>query len=80
MPDRYLQNLHTHSTYCDGADTPKEMVERALELGFDTIGFSGHSHMYFSPLIGMTPEATEEYKKEIARCLSTRIIRPRRTC
>ena len=67
MAERYLQNLHTHSTYCDGHDTPEETVLRAIELGFDTIGFSGHSHMYFSPLIGMTPEATEAYKQEIAR-------------
>ena len=65
MIRKYLQNLHTHSTYCDGADRPEEMIERAFELGFDTIGFSGHSYMYFSPLIGMTPEATEAYKREL---------------
>ena len=37
-----IQNLHTHSTYCDGADTPEEMIETALEKGFTSIGFSGH--------------------------------------
>ncbi len=38
-----LQNLHTHTTFCDGRDTPREMVERAIELGFDSLGFSGHA-------------------------------------
>jgi predicted metal-binding protein len=28
-------NFHTHTTFCDGKNTPREMVERALELGFD---------------------------------------------
>ncbi len=59
------QNLHTHSIYCDGKDTPEEMVLAAIEKGFDSIGFSGHSYMYFAESIGMTPEGTEEYKKEI---------------
>lgn len=37
-----LTNYHTHSTFCDGVDTPEEMVLGALELGFDALGFSGH--------------------------------------
>ena len=41
----YLQNLHTHSTFCDGKDTPEEMIEKAIELGFDSLGFSGHSYI-----------------------------------
>lgn len=65
MIRRYLQNLHTHSTWCDGHDRPVEMIERALELGFDAIGFSGHSYMPFSPSIGMTPEGTRAYVEEI---------------
>ena len=46
------QNLHTHTTFCDGADTPEEMIERASELGFDSLGFSIHSNMrpnYYAP-------------------------------
>ena len=35
-------NFHTHTTYCDGHNEPEKMVERALELGFTTLGFSGH--------------------------------------
>ena len=35
-------NYHTHTTFCDGDNTALEMVERALELGFSHLGFSGH--------------------------------------
>ncbi len=38
-----LQNLHTHTNFCDGIDTPREMVETAIEKGFDSIGFSSHA-------------------------------------
>ena len=40
-------NLHTHTLWCDGKNTPREMVERAIDLGFDTLGFSGHSYTSF---------------------------------
>ena len=45
----YLQNLHTHSTYCDGKDTPEEIINAALDMGFDSVGFSSHSYMHYSP-------------------------------
>jgi len=38
-------NFHTHTTFCDGASTPREMAQAALALGFDTLGFSGHMDM-----------------------------------
>ena len=39
----YIQNLHTHSTFCDGKHTPEEMVQFALQKGFSSLGFSSHS-------------------------------------
>lgn len=62
---KHLQNLHTHSRYCDGNDTPEEMIELAIAKGFDSVGFSGHSYMFFSPSYSMSLEGTEEYKREI---------------
>ncbi len=62
----HLQNLHTHSTYCDGKNSPEEMILEAMAKGFESIGFSGHSYMSFSPKISMSLEGTEEYKREIA--------------
>lgn len=60
-----LQNLHTHTTYCDGIDTPEQMIKAALQKGFDSIGFSGHSYMFYSPSHSMSIDGTEQYKKEI---------------
>ena len=45
---RMLQNLHTHSTFCDGKNTPREMIERAIELGFTSLGFSSHAKTRFA--------------------------------
>jgi len=59
----YKQNLHTHTVYCDGKDKPEDMILKAIELGFDAIGFSGHSPTKYS-LIEL-PENLEEYKSEI---------------
>lgn len=42
-----LQNLHTHTSFCDGKSTPEEMVRAAIEKGFDSLGFSGHAPMRF---------------------------------
>ena len=35
-------NFHTHTSFCDGRNTPEEMVQQALSLGFSQLGFSGH--------------------------------------
>lgn len=62
---KYLQNLHTHSSYCDGLDTPERMVLISHEKGFQSIGFSGHSYMYYAPSHSMTQAGTELYKQQI---------------
>ena len=59
---RYPQNLHTHTVYCDGKDTPEEMILRAMELGFDTIGFSIHSVNVFSPDRENRLKKAEQYR------------------
>ena len=53
-------NFHTHTTFCDGKSTAAEMVDRALELGFHTLGFSGH----MDPGVPMDWDA---YKAEVLR-------------
>ncbi len=39
-----LANFHTHSTFCDGENTPEESVLAAIESGFSSLGFSGHGY------------------------------------
>ena len=64
---KYLQNLHTHTKYCDGKNSAEEMVERAIELGFESLGFSGHAPMPDSipAAYAMTKEDVPKYIAEI---------------
>ena len=38
-------SLHNHSTWCDGKNTPREMIEAAIEAGFTDFGISGHTYV-----------------------------------
>ncbi len=58
-------NFHTHTTFCDGKDSPRELVEQALLRGFDALGFSGHSFVPFDTEGCMSPECTLKYVAEI---------------
>lgn len=42
-----LTNFHTHTTFCDGENTPEEIVLYAINEGFSSIGFSGHGFTEF---------------------------------
>lgn len=62
----YKQNLHTHTTYADGKDTPEEIVLEAINRGFSSIGFSEHSFMHFVDYSKqLTTEEIPIYIKEI---------------
>ena len=64
----YPQNLHTHSTFCDGKNDLESTVLKAIEIGFTGIGFSGHSHAnYIKSTSSMPLDKTLIYKSEIAR-------------
>ena len=63
----YKQNLHTHTTFCDGKNTVEEMVLEAISKGFDSLGFSGHSYMSFAEEYSMSLSSEKEYKKEVIR-------------
>lgn len=68
MFDHYVRSCaHTHSIYCDGRDEPEAMVKKALELGYPTLGFSGHSFIDYGDGWTMTPENTKKYIAEIRR-------------
>lgn len=60
-------NFHTHTTFCDGVNTPEELVLSAIGQGMSALGFSGHSHTAFDEEYCMSVEGTEAYKEEIAR-------------
>ena len=58
-------NLHTHTTYCDGNASAREMVQAALAQGMTGLGFSGHSFTSFDDSYCMSREATAAYVAEI---------------
>ena len=60
-----LTDLHVHTTYCDGLNTPEEMVLSAIEKGMECLGFSAHSYTFFDESYCMTE--AEEYRREINR-------------
>ena len=60
-----MKDLHVHTTYCDGKNTPEEMVLSAIEKGLDTLGFSVHSYMDFDLSYCIQKERIEDYKNEI---------------
>lgn len=64
-----LQNLHQHTTFCDGINTPEQVVLAAIEKHFGAIGFSGHCYTPYSyptcPEYCMSPQQTQEYRQEI---------------
>lgn len=60
-------NFHTHTTFCDGKNTPEEMVLSAIQKGFKALGFSGHSYTHFDESYCMSKDGVKEYQKEIQR-------------
>ena len=59
------QNLHTHTTFCDGALSPEEMALAAIGKGCDSIGFSEHSYVPHDQSFSLDPEASIEYVRQV---------------
>jgi len=59
------QNLHTHTTYCDGTLSAEEMIKAAIKKGGGSIGFSEHSFVAFDKDYSMRLEDTPKYIREI---------------
>ena len=60
-------NLHTHTIYCDGKDTPEELVQQAIKAGMRVLGFSGHEYSPHDGDFCMSKEDTAAYIDEILR-------------
>lgn len=59
------QNLHTHSIFCDGKDTPRQLAETAIEKGFTDLGFSSHGYNQPMDEWSLDDEREAAYIKEI---------------
>lgn len=61
-------DFHMHTTFCDGKNTPEEMVLKGIEIGLSVLGFSVHSPLdHDKSGWCIRPDKTEEYRAEIAR-------------
>ena len=60
-------NCHTHTVFCDGKNTPEEMVRAAAEKGFSCLGFSFHCPMTPDAVWTIRPEKIGDYTAEIRR-------------
>jgi len=67
-------NIHTHSTWCDGASTPSDMVKFAVESGMPSIGFSSHGPLPFPCNWCLPPARFESYVKALRELDRTSVI------
>lgn len=61
-----MTDLHVHTTYSDGKNTPEEVVLSAIEKGIKTLGFSDHSFTEKDADYCMAPHLIADYVKEIS--------------
>jgi len=74
---QFKVNLHTHTTFSDGKNTPKEMVEAYKELGYGAVAITDHDVFTPPPDVeGITVlqgcEHTTENGKQIEHWLEIR--------
>jgi len=58
-------NYHAHTTFSDGKNTPEEMIERAIALGFEKFGISDHAYTEFYDGWSVPLNRMEEYVRTL---------------
>ena len=61
-----LQNLHTHTVFDDGNNTPMEMAHAALDAGLTSLGFSCHAALPYANDWCITEKALPDYLAAVA--------------
>lgn len=70
MSKEYLSCVHTHTEFCDGKSTMEQMVLAALEMKYESLGFSPHSPLPYENDWAMKKEDLPAYFAELARLKS----------
>ncbi len=60
-------NYHTHCHYCDGKVPMQTMIEKAVALGFNQLGFSSHAPLGYDNNFAITDENLPHYVDDIDR-------------
>ena len=61
---KILSNAHCHTTYCDGKNTPEEMILAAIDRNFVSLGLSVHGWTPYEPC-PITLEREAQYRAEL---------------
>ncbi len=60
-----LKDYHVHSFYCDGKDSPEDIVLQAIEMGISEIGILTHSFTHFDTRYCIKKEKIKTFQDEI---------------
>ena len=60
-------DLHMHTVFCDGKNTPEEMVLSAINKGLNAVGVCTHSHTAFDDLYCIKKHDIKVFQDEMAR-------------
>lgn len=63
---KLYSDMHTHTTFCDGANTVEEMVQEAIKRNFLSLGFSIHGWQPWE-IVPVTLEKEAAYREEVKR-------------
>lgn len=58
-------DYHMHTTFCDGKNSPEEMVQSAIDMGMEEMGFSVHGITFHDNSYCMKREKKPLYIEEI---------------
>jgi len=61
----YKINIHAHSIYSDGVNSPRKMAETAKELGFSALVLTDHWYKNQEPHVSITPDKLYPYLRAI---------------
>jgi histidinol-phosphatase (PHP family) len=62
-----FQNLHTHTWFDDGKNSPAQMAQAAVDAGLLSLGFSGHSPLPYENDWSMTADSLAAYTAAVGQ-------------
>ena len=65
--DKRKSDLHIHTHFCDGKDSPEDMVVSAIEKGLSAVGIAHHSTVSFDRKYSIAEEDIPRFRSEVYR-------------
>lgn len=64
-------DLHMHTCFCDGKDTPEDMILSAIAKGMEAVGVCIHSHTAFDESYCGSPEGIRQFLRQMKQLKET---------